>query len=1724
MPLEIRHPRSGETPFLFACRLGAHQVAARCLELGAEQDPLGDSGLNALQMAASSGQWACAGIILRVARNTPGHTAYVCSLADPFEGNTPLHLAARKGDRPTVAALLQASRRELLARNHAGRTPLMLACAGSDMELPLSPAGARKAVRERTRQGLTSASGAGCSPGKVGTTPQARAELSRLANACATRGGVGARFMDVVGALLLPFDDSSSTGCALDADGCVAPPEAPSVTALDTLAWADADGLCALHLAARAGSAGLVRLLVAAGTHPAIRSAARTGGGEGEPFGGVTPRELAVRGGHTGVVAELDRLLALPALEGAVRTGTVALMATCSGQPAAASVEPDAAAAVGTASVPSLPPPPPPPPRTLATPARVGAGFGPDAQATAKSAVAARQRLMRGLDGALVASAAATTTTTRKGGRVLAAGGGGRPAGLGSATDCATVTCVTALSSYLALPAPWRLLRAPGLTSLFFWDATTGATSWEAPPAVVAHLVAVAAGTAIPPPPPPGCGPAAVPVDALLQPGAPSAPAVPPAHAAPRHALHVSHEAMVTTGASLLPPDRLSEMLLGSLRGDKSSGLATAQDGAPSSSVAPTASSSVGGGAGGGGSSVGGGSGGGGSSGGADQPSDRALIMAALRNKVGVACTTARGGGPLAAAGGSSADEEGAGAGGAALRAALSQSGRLASSLAPAAAAGAAPPTAPGSGVDTPAVPAAVPACSSGGGGGGGGGDPLSSNPAFAPYLRQLRFGTPLMAVLHKAALEGKLSPRELTELEAGVQAHLTRGRPASELGVVAAPAPAAQAPDAAAAAPVAPAPAAPAPAAPAPSVSDSPLHREELLRFVKTLRMGVPPPAVMLKMRAEGVPAGVVLAFEDAVARHSEAGLPMSSLGTVAPPARPAAAAAAAAADPVSAPLPAAAPTTADAANPAARASVESAERFQKYVGMRKRGVPLGAVKCALIQAGIARDDVALFLSAYAAPSALAAQGLLTPDKKQQQQHKADASKPETDAAPPGAAPPGAAPPAPAGPPVGEGGLAGQKAAPEASPAAAALPQASPTAAAARAPRTHAPTLKFHWDPLKLSGSQLDASVWGWLRSSAAPGTALSDDDVALLVNLFGTAVAAPAPGGASAGGSGGAPSAAGAPPKREELRTLLDFKRANNLNISLAQFRRFATSAASTPEERFARVYAALYRLDSEALPKELVEKLALLVPQPDELALLRDFAGDPATLMECDRFFRSLLGLPRFAAKVATLQAVQGTLATAGAVCANARALADACNAVTGSKRLTVLLQLVLEVGNTLNAGTARLEAAAISLDSLLKLAALKGVDKKTSLVDLVATLAHRRDAAAAAAGAGGAAAPAPLCGFADDFNGHLGVAARLEVSELRGELKKLGDALAAAGREAAAEGKDVERDVSEAAAAAAAAAGEDSAPPPAVAAAATAATLVSAVEAPGPATGTATTPCVAPPAGAAVEPAANPAASAAPKLEDPRAALLAGLMKRRAAPAAAAAPPSTDAPPAAAAAAAPVSKHAALAAMLAAKRPPPPAAGASGGPGDGGTGKAPAAPAATGGGASGDAATTNAPAAAAGAEAPPLARKPAARGPRAAAAPAAAPAPRHRNPCGLEDRRHFVAAVAAFATSAGSALADAEAAVAAAEAAAVALARYFGEDPKVTPPSKVFDVLKRFHGQFSAALKAVAARQAKDAKAAAKAAAAGAAAAAGGSAAVAAPAAAPAVVAAAVAAGH
>lgn len=181
--------------------------------------------------------------------------------------------------------------------------------------------------------------------------------------------------------------------------------------------------------------------------------------------------------------------------------------------------------------------------------------------------------------------------------------------------------------------------------------------------------------------------------------------------------------------------------------------------------------------------------------------------------------------------------------------------------------------------------------------------------------------------------------------------------------------------------------------------------------------------------------------------------------------------------------------------------------------------------------------------------------------------------------------------------------------------------------------------------------------------------------------------------------------------PPFRQEER-VLDPKKAQNIAILLRALN-------VTREE----VSDALLDGNAECLGSELLETLVKMAPTKEEEVKLRDYSGDLSKLGTAERFLKTVLDIP-FAFKRVDAMLYRANFETEINYLRKAfETLEAACEDLRGSRLFLKLLEAVLRTGNRMNVGTNRGEAKAFKLDTLLKLADVKGADGKTTLLHFV-----------------------------------------------------------------------------------------------------------------------------------------------------------------------------------------------------------------------------------------------------------------------------------------------------------------------------------------------------------------------------------------------------------------
>ncbi|KAH9619351.1 hypothetical protein KSS87_002874 [Heliosperma pusillum] len=239
-------------------------------------------------------------------------------------------------------------------------------------------------------------------------------------------------------------------------------------------------------------------------------------------------------------------------------------------------------------------------------------------------------------------------------------------------------------------------------------------------------------------------------------------------------------------------------------------------------------------------------------------------------------------------------------------------------------------------------------------------------------------------------------------------------------------------------------------------------------------------------------------------------------------------------------------------------------------------------------------------------------------------------------------------------------------------------------------------PRLKpLHWDKVRATSDR--ATVWDQLKSSSFQ---LNED---MMESLFGCnsgtnqkteptkkAVVAPA----------------------EKEHRVLDPKKSQNIAILLRALN-------VTKDE----VADALLDGDPEGLGAELFETLVKMAPTKEEEIKLKDYSGDISKLGAAERFLKGILDIPFAFRRVEAMLYRANFDAEVKYLTKSFDTLEIASEELKNSRLFLKLLEAVLQTGNRMNVGTNRGDAKAFKLDTLLKLADIKGTDGKTTLLHFV-----------------------------------------------------------------------------------------------------------------------------------------------------------------------------------------------------------------------------------------------------------------------------------------------------------------------------------------------------------------------------------------------------------------
>ncbi|XP_050381963.1 formin-like protein 3 [Argentina anserina] len=171
-----------------------------------------------------------------------------------------------------------------------------------------------------------------------------------------------------------------------------------------------------------------------------------------------------------------------------------------------------------------------------------------------------------------------------------------------------------------------------------------------------------------------------------------------------------------------------------------------------------------------------------------------------------------------------------------------------------------------------------------------------------------------------------------------------------------------------------------------------------------------------------------------------------------------------------------------------------------------------------------------------------------------------------------------------------------------------------------------------------------------------------------------------------------------------------IIDRKKAQNLSILLR--------ALNVTTEEVAEALR-----EGTELPVELLQTLLKMAPTSEEELKLRLYTGDLALLGPAERFLKVMVDIPFAFKRMEALLFMCSFTEEVTNIEESFETLEVACNKLRKSRLFLKLLEAVLKTGNRMNDGTYRGGAQAFRLDTLLKLADVKGTDGKTTLLHFV-----------------------------------------------------------------------------------------------------------------------------------------------------------------------------------------------------------------------------------------------------------------------------------------------------------------------------------------------------------------------------------------------------------------
>ncbi|XP_023558144.1 protein diaphanous homolog 3 [Octodon degus] len=219
----------------------------------------------------------------------------------------------------------------------------------------------------------------------------------------------------------------------------------------------------------------------------------------------------------------------------------------------------------------------------------------------------------------------------------------------------------------------------------------------------------------------------------------------------------------------------------------------------------------------------------------------------------------------------------------------------------------------------------------------------------------------------------------------------------------------------------------------------------------------------------------------------------------------------------------------------------------------------------------------------------------------------------------------------------------------------------------------------------------------------------------------------------------------------KIKELK-FLDSKIAQNLSIFLSSFR--------VPYEEIKKM---VLEVDETQLAESMIQNLIKHLPDQEQLSSLSQFKSDYNNLCEPEQFAVVMSNVKRLRPRLSAILFKLQFEEQVNNIKPDIMAVSTACEEIKKSKSFSKLLELVLLMGNYMNAGSRNAQTFGFNLSSLCKLKDIKSADQKTTLLHFLVEICEEKYP--------------DILNFVDDLE-HLDKASKVSVETLEKNLKQMG----------------------------------------------------------------------------------------------------------------------------------------------------------------------------------------------------------------------------------------------------------------------------------------------------------------------------------------------------------